>query len=224
MKKHEHLLVIVPYRNRRDHLNSFLRRVWDPLHDEHANSSLLIAEQSDDERKFNRGQLLNSAMHYARRRLPPAARILLHDVDLEPSRAMRRLYYGIPSRVQAIAFGRRWGRYPGPRYFGGVVGCSPRAIWKANGFPNGFWGWGGEDDALYRRLRASGVRIISPREGTFYDLEQMTLREKLRDLYEKDAKCHNRHQLRNSTDGLDGLRYRFQRCNEPHRVVFKLYA
>ena len=88
MRANELLLVVVPYRDRRDHLASFMARVWRPLREEHPNSRLIVAEQSPDGRRFNRGALLNAALHWYRDnggKRP--ARVLLHDVDLEPAPA-----------------------------------------------------------------------------------------------------------------------------------------
>jgi hypothetical protein len=33
-------------------------------------------------------------------------------------------------------------------YFGGVSALSPLHYLKMNGFPNNYWGWGGEDDDI----------------------------------------------------------------------------
>lgn len=37
-------------------------------------------------------------------------------------------------------------------FFGGVSGLTVEQFHKINGFPNAFWGWGGEDDDLWNRL------------------------------------------------------------------------
>lgn len=42
-------------------------------------------------------------------------------------------------------------RLPYPQYFGGVSAVTPEQYMKMNGFPNSYWGWGGEDDDIAAR-------------------------------------------------------------------------
>lgn len=42
-------------------------------------------------------------------------------------------------------------RLPYEEFFGGVSGMTTDQFRKINGFPNAFWGWGGEDDDLWHR-------------------------------------------------------------------------
>ncbi len=42
-------------------------------------------------------------------------------------------------------------RLPYYQYFGGVSSMSKDQYLKINGFPNNYWGWGGEDDDIYNR-------------------------------------------------------------------------
>lgn len=42
-------------------------------------------------------------------------------------------------------------RLPYNQYFGGVSALSKEQFTKINGFPNNYWGWGGEDDDIYNR-------------------------------------------------------------------------
>lgn len=42
-------------------------------------------------------------------------------------------------------------RLPYSGYFGGVSGLSKTQFLKINGFPNEYWGWGGEDDDIFNR-------------------------------------------------------------------------
>lgn len=39
-------------------------------------------------------------------------------------------------------------RLPYKMYFGGVSALTPVQYLKMNGFPNNYWGWGGEDDDI----------------------------------------------------------------------------
>lgn len=39
-------------------------------------------------------------------------------------------------------------RLPYSMYFGGVIALTPLHYLKMNGFPNNYWGWGGEDDDI----------------------------------------------------------------------------
>lgn len=47
---------------------------------------------------------------------------------------------------------------PYPQYFGGVSALTPDQYLKMNGFPNEYWGWGGEDDDIFNRLVEVGQR------------------------------------------------------------------
>lgn len=42
-------------------------------------------------------------------------------------------------------------RLPYASYFGGVSGLSKAQFLRINGFPNEYWGWGGEDDDIFNR-------------------------------------------------------------------------
>lgn len=53
-------------------------------------------------------------------------------------------------------------RLPYKQYFGGVSAMSKEQFQKINGFPNNYWGWGGEDDDIYNRLVYRGMKISRP--------------------------------------------------------------
>ena len=42
-------------------------------------------------------------------------------------------------------------RLPYAGYFGGVSGLNKSQFLRINGFPNEYWGWGGEDDDIFNR-------------------------------------------------------------------------
>ena len=85
---------------------------------------------------------------------------------------------------------------------------------RINGFPNTFWGWGGEDDEFQKRCERTGITWQFPARGTITDLEAMTLGEKIGLLKEhKNWKCNlkwealEEHEATWSTNGLADLRY-----------------
>jgi hypothetical protein len=104
---------------------------------------IYIVEQSDDQRKFNRGKLLNIGFDLAcKRKAPfqPHDVFIFHDVDLLPQEDLSCAYAQFPKVPYHIA--RVWDRYSNnPKYFGGVVSFSSSDFKRINGYPNTFWGW-----------------------------------------------------------------------------------
>jgi hypothetical protein len=182
---------------------------------------IYIVEQSDDGRKFNRGKLLNIGFDLARKnkcRLDAQVHhdvFIFHDVDLLPGTGtgLERSYTQFPNVPIHIA--RVWERYSNnPKYFGGIVSFSSSDMKRINGYPNTFWGWGGEDDEMQKRCERLGIKWDSPRNGTIIDLEEMSLSEKLDMLREhKEWKCMvkwealEEHESTWRTNGLADLSY-----------------
>ena len=137
-------------------------------------SFVYVVEQCADSRRFNRGQLLNEGIIRSLEEHPQLP-VCVHDVDLLPGDDMRSAYTrcaalsmdgGGPYHLAAC-----YERYRGHGYFGGIVLMSPEQWEVTNGFPNTFWGWGGEDDALRTRVLRCGLKY-SPVEGSIVDLER----------------------------------------------------
>ena len=85
-----------------------------------------------------------------------------------------------------------------------------RGFIATNGYPNGFWGWGGEDNAQFLRCVAARLRLERVKGCDFEDLEQgtETVAAKLAALDERRARCpakDKRRLLRRNAAG-DGWR------------------
>ena len=123
---------------------------------------VVVAEQSSDGRKFNRGQLLNAGYreaascargglhslgppHVGRRPPEPSPTlpagelrsIILHDVDLLPSEGLFRWYASPPARHAPVhlAAAGCWQKYtlPGYDFFGGVTALHPSGFEAISG-------------------------------------------------------------------------------------------
>jgi hypothetical protein len=155
-KRAAHLAKFIP------HMNAFLAKLVQKgrLSDYH----IYIVEQSDDGRKFNRGKLLNVGFDMARKTNVHHDVFIFHDVDLLPQEDLEGAYSHFPKTPYHIA--RVWDRYANnPKYFGGVVSFSPSDYKRINGYPNTFWGWGGEDDELQKRCEKLDIQWEWPAAG-----------------------------------------------------------
>jgi len=175
---------------------------------------IFVIEQSDDNKKFNRGKLLNIGFKLAKEF--DFDLFIFHDVDLLPSKDLLPYYTNFINNPIHIA--RVWNRYSNnPSYFGGVVAFNSDDFEKINGFPNNFWGWGGEDDELFLRSKHNNLLITFPNYGNFTDLENMNIDQKIEFLKKnKHIKNMKKYELldpkyRNkswNTNGINSLHFR----------------
>ena len=95
---------------------------------------------------------------------------------------MLNVYSTKYSQNDIIHFAGGWDRYTGADYIGGVTLIGKNVFNTINGFPNDYWGWGGEDDEIKRRLESVGLynKLRKIRVSNSYrDLEEIeTVREK----------------------------------------------
>ncbi|CAH0480202.1 unnamed protein product [Peronospora belbahrii] len=214
--------ILVPFRDnhptqqRRAHLDEFVPYMTKFLHRHCAATSasfhMFILEQSLDGRKFNRGKLLNAGFDMARDDYDV---YIFHDVDLLPGDDLSECYTSVP-HVGPMHIARVWERYSeSSNYFGGIVAFTRQQFVKVNGFPNNFWGWGGEDNELYSRVMRKKLIVQTPTSGTVRDLEEMNLEEKLTVLRNSKWKCTVKHELLKEhqrtwkKNGLKSLHYEY---------------
>jgi hypothetical protein len=207
------IAIIVPFREsddkntRTNQLNRFIQYMNNYLNN--MDYKIFIIEQSDDGRKFNRGALLNIGFKLSENQGYDI--FVFHDVDLLPSNELKEYYTELPSSPVHIA--SVWNRYNNnSKYFGGIVAFNKEEFNKINGYPNNFWGWGGEDDELYKRV-IKYYNIKKADKGSIEDLEQLNLEEKLQYLRENDTKFMKKqealakHDTTWQQNGLNSLDY-----------------
>ena len=169
------LAIIVPFRDnkfqdRKGQLDKFIE-FWKSKSDKLKDFTykIFVIEQSKDNRKFNRGQLLNLGQKIAEKQ--GFNNLAFHDVDLTPSDDLLP-YYFYKSK-NPIHPGSIWDKYTFNEFFGGVTIFNNELFKKIEGYPNQFWGWGGEDDVLYNRCLNNIDNILVPEVGKITEMEHV---------------------------------------------------
>ena len=172
---------------------------------------IFVVEQSDDGLKFNRGQLLNIGFEEAEKE--GFENFIFHDADLLPSDELKEYYEHAPID-KPVHIAAVWDRYGGnQKYFGGIVAFNKQMFNRINGYPNNFWGWGGEDDELFNRTRKF-FNIMKVQKGSIRDLEEMNIEQKMEYLRENDLKFMLKrealaeHEKTWKNNGLNTLKFR----------------
>ena len=62
-------------------------------------------------------------------------------------------------RLMAVAVDRWNYTHKFPNFFGAVTAISRAHFELLNGFSNQFWGWGGEDDDMYERIKHAKLNV-----------------------------------------------------------------
>jgi hypothetical protein len=133
--------LLVPYRNRKEHMDYFLTHSWPLLQAGMERVRLVVIEQQPG-KLFNRGKLLNVGF----KEFKNTDFFITQDVDVNPLESALPLYNLEPGNKEVT------GIYSSPcQSLGGIVKIRREAVQKLNGFPNTYWGWGVEDRAFYNR-------------------------------------------------------------------------
>lgn len=165
------IAIIIPYRdqpkqNRAAQLKRSISHFKKFLKD--FDYRIFIIEQCDDGEKFNRGKLLNIGIQKAI--VYKYDVIISHDADIYPNEDALPLYTCIPKYPNHI--GNIWKtKYKYWEFIGGILAMTPEQSKTVNGYPNYFWGWGGEDDALYNRIANTYEKILKPESGSVEEWE-----------------------------------------------------
>ena len=155
----EKLLIIIPYRDREDHLKVLLNNLHPFLQRQNRNYCVLVAEQATSNSKFNKGLLMNAAFTEFQEQF---SCIVFHDVDMLPEDD-RNLYKcnesptHLSTKISKFKY-----KYPYGTDFGGVTMLKSEQYLQLNGHSNLFWGWGREDNDIEWRIRQRGFEIQKP--------------------------------------------------------------
>jgi len=146
----EKLAVVVPYRNREEHLKQFIPYMENILKEEGVPFNIFIIEQADN-KPFNRAKLLNVGFNEA----ISYDYFAFHDVDMLPVDSDYSFPDG-PTHLSSEVEQFNWG-LPYDGSFGGVTLFDKESFSKINGYSNEYWGWGAEDDDVLHRCMIKDV-------------------------------------------------------------------
>src|ERR1700733_2400544 len=163
--------IIVPYRDRTDHLNIFVPHIaafFSRAAKEVGGAIRVKIVEQEQGLEFNRGFLKNIGYNLCK---GSCDYVCFHDVDhipiwadySAPKRVAPIVWYGAekiidPRRVQVT--------HDLAKHFGGAVLFNKQDFERINGYPNGYWGWGYEDSDIRHRCLVLNMPI-ERRKGTF---------------------------------------------------------
>lgn len=170
--------IVVPYRDREEHLKKFLPHLISffnrDLNNCHIKPLVVISEQAD-EKKFNRGLCCNAGFLAVEKY---CGHVCFHDVDYLPMWADysyssfpgRIIWSGLNYRpIRVSPENKKWVT-TNKSSFGAVIAIDKEQFKSVNGFSNNYQGWGLEDADLRDRLQSYGIPLRH-RDGTFIPLD-----------------------------------------------------
>ncbi|CAJ1059316.1 beta-1%2C4-galactosyltransferase 1 [Xyrichtys novacula] len=152
--------LIIPFRKRDEHLKFWLYYLHPILQRQQLDYGVYVINQDGDE-IFNRAKLLNIGYTEALKEYDYEC-FVFSDVDLIPMDDRNTYKCFSQPRHLSVSMDKFGFRLPYNQYFGGVSSMSKDQFLKINGFPNNYWGWGGEDDDIYNRIASKGMGISRP--------------------------------------------------------------
>jgi hypothetical protein len=144
--------IIVPYRNRYEHLEVFKEKIPAYFKNLDIPYEIIIVHQ-DNAKLFNRGMLLNIGFKLAEKL--KCDYVVFHDVDMIPLN-VDYSYSKVPLHL-ASNFTKPKETFDS--YFGGVTLFPMDLFKKVNGYSNKYWGWGYEDTDLLLRCVKKNISL-----------------------------------------------------------------
>ncbi|KAL7056285.1 hypothetical protein AAHC03_020601 [Spirometra sp. Aus1] len=171
--------IILPYRNLYAELFNFLLRMHSFLRKRRTRYVMIVAEQNG-QGSFNRAKLFNAVVREIRDSavgdpLHGIDCFILHDVDKVP--VSNSTVYDCGPAVRQMVTALASESEFDPLYedfLGGVTAFRWEHLEAINGASNTFYGWGGEDDDLFKRLQLTRQPIdrASAEQGVFFEFNR----------------------------------------------------
>ncbi|XP_033626151.1 uncharacterized protein LOC117289235 isoform X2 [Asterias rubens] len=208
--------IVIPFRDRSYHLPIVLKYLTPMLRRQLLEFAFYVVEQNNS-LAFNRAMLMNvgflESLNFSKWDC-----FIFHDVDHVPLSDLN--YYGCSGMPRHFLSGAdRWKyKLPYGDFFGAVTGFTTGNILTINGFPNVYWGWGGEDDEIWKRVKEAGLPVSRPQGPSgFYNV--IKHHHKSAPVMKERLKLLSSFKQRHKTDGLTNIRY-----DKPHVEFHPLYT
>lgn len=195
---------IIPYRNRKEHLDEFIKRFTEYLKDKDIDAQFYIIHQMNPG-DFNRGAMNNIGFLEVCK-IRPDGLFIFHDVDTYPT------YWGsiqYDTKIGEVrhAFGLR------NENIGGICCFWKKEFEIINGFPN-YWGWGIEDVTIKYRAKKHNIHIDENNIVDLYDNTRCYFPKHYKNV-NNEKECANKNiELHNnelksgdSSNGLSNIEY-----------------
>lgn len=215
--------IIIPYRNREEHLQILLPRLQEVFKNE--SYEIIISEQDNND-NFQIACVENIGYLHSKGDI-----IILHQVDYYPMDdvsyevgdhpilpARRGIFLDkdnkSPRDFMDIPAGyRKWGNEIDPNFYGGVICMKREHYEKINGLNPLYRGWGNEDEDLRERFVWADIPVTRNESGTFLCL------------YHEDNGDMSRKDDLDKKDFFDGRQYFHEKAFEDRYIGHKnLYA
>jgi hypothetical protein len=192
---------------------------------------IYIIEQSDDGEKFNIGKLKNIGFDISKKE-GDFDNYIFSDIDTIPDYDLMEYFlikmkYPISLAVRGTRYTEKNNR-TGKVFLGGLLGFDSKIFTKINGYPNNFWGWGGEDDSLMIRFLKSGIdKVYYPKKGSIIDIEEDNMKrietlEKLKIANKEEIKFEKLYTDMElwKENGLNNLEYKILERKEIEKNIY----
>ncbi|XP_027227403.2 beta-1,4-galactosyltransferase 4 isoform X2 [Penaeus vannamei] len=155
----QRLAVIVAFRDRAAMLGPFLYRMHPFLQQQSMNYSIYLVEQTP-EGGFNQAKMYNVGFVRARAEGPWDC-FVFHDVDCLPENDNNLYFCADQPRHLGVARSKTgYQLVHNNKYMGCANALTGWQVDRVNGWSNRYFGWGGEDNDMSRRIRASGMGVV----------------------------------------------------------------
>ncbi|XP_067660600.1 uncharacterized protein [Haliotis asinina] len=154
------IAIIIPFRDRHQHLRILLNNLIPRLVKKLLDFTIFVTELVAGV-KFNRAMLMNIGFKEAQNHGDFDC-FIFHDVDMVPESSLvpyeclTNRSYHLSSSISAFNYTYR------PFYAGGVLSFPKRVFEAINGYSNLYFGWGFEDNDVFKRLRFLNGEPLEP--------------------------------------------------------------